>query len=138
VLYHIPSGTSGIVLQYELAVRFQSVDSLRGSPPQISGYAQQRHKTNSRTQKRKNQNLTPRSFPSLQNIPLYFEAIGTRGRRLRLAGVSICNHTAAKEVRNKKTRRLIYLIHLTSFSQCSYVDKISQTMHDQNETRNII
>jgi hypothetical protein len=36
-----------------------------------------------------------RSFPSLQNIPLYFEATGTRGRRLRLAGVSICNRTAA-------------------------------------------
>jgi hypothetical protein len=37
----------------------------------------------------------PRSFPSLQNIPLCFEATGTRGRRLRLAGVSICNRTAA-------------------------------------------
>jgi hypothetical protein len=37
----------------------------------------------------------PRSFPSLQNIPRYFEATGTRGRRLRLAGVSTCNRTAA-------------------------------------------
>jgi hypothetical protein len=45
--------------------------------------------------KRKTQNPTPKSFPSLQNIPLYFEATGTRGRRLRLAGVSICNRTAA-------------------------------------------
>jgi hypothetical protein len=32
---------------------------------------------------------------SLKNIPPYFEATGTRGRRLRLAGVSICNRTAA-------------------------------------------
>jgi hypothetical protein len=53
-----------------------------------------RHKTNNRTQKR-TQNPTPRSLPSLQNIPLYFEATGTRGRRLRLAGMSICNRTAA-------------------------------------------
>jgi hypothetical protein len=34
------------------------------------------------------------SRPS-KNIPPYFEATGTRGRRLRLAGVSICNRTAA-------------------------------------------
>jgi hypothetical protein len=34
------------------------------------------------------------SRPS-KNIPLNFEATGTRGRRLRLAGVSICNRTAA-------------------------------------------
>jgi hypothetical protein len=54
-----------------------------------------RDTTNNRTQKRKTQNPTPRSLPSLQNIPLYFEATGTRGRRLRLAGVSICNRTAA-------------------------------------------
>jgi hypothetical protein len=40
----------------------------------------------------------PRSFPSLQNITLYFEATGTRGRRLRLAGVSICNRTAASQL----------------------------------------
>jgi hypothetical protein len=54
-----------------------------------------RDKTNNRTHKKKTQNPTPRSFPSLQNIPLYFEATGARGRRLRLAGVSICNRTAA-------------------------------------------
>jgi hypothetical protein len=62
---------------------------------QTSGCAQQRHKTNNRTQKRKTQN--PRSFPSLQNTPLYLEATGTRGRRLRLAGVSICNCTATSQ-----------------------------------------
>jgi hypothetical protein len=60
-----------------------------------SGYAQQKHKTNNRTQKRKTQNPTPRSLLSLQNIPPYFEVTSTRGRRLRLAGVSICNRTAA-------------------------------------------
>jgi hypothetical protein len=38
---------------------------------------------------------TPRSLPSLQNIPPYSEVTSTRGRRLRLAGVSICNRTAA-------------------------------------------
>jgi hypothetical protein len=54
-----------------------------------------RHKTNNRTQKRKTQNPTPRRPPSLQNILLYFEATGARGRRLRLAGVSICSRTAA-------------------------------------------
>jgi hypothetical protein len=38
------------------------------------------------------QSPTPRSF---QNIPLYFEATSTKGRRLRLASVSISNRTAA-------------------------------------------
>jgi hypothetical protein len=52
-------------------------------------------KKNNRTQKRKTQNPTPRSLLSLQNNPLYFEATSTRGRRLRLAGVSICNRTVA-------------------------------------------
>jgi hypothetical protein len=37
----------------------------------------------------------PQDLPHPQNIPLYFEATGTRGRRLRLAGVLICNRTAA-------------------------------------------
>jgi hypothetical protein len=47
------------------------------------------------TKKKDPKPKTPRSFPSLQNIPLYFEATGARGRRLRLAGLSICNRTAA-------------------------------------------
>jgi hypothetical protein len=51
--------------------------------------------TKQTTEHKKERPKTPRSFPSLQNIPLYFEATGTRGRRLRLAGVSICNRTAA-------------------------------------------
>jgi hypothetical protein len=34
---------------------------------------------NNQTQKRKTQNPTPRSLPSLQNIPPYFEVTGTRG-----------------------------------------------------------
>jgi hypothetical protein len=47
------------------------------------------------TQKRKTQNPTPRSLLSLQNNPPYLEVTSTRGRRLRLAGVSICNRTVA-------------------------------------------
>jgi hypothetical protein len=62
------------------------------SPPH---YAQQKHKTTEQKKKERPKTQPPRSFPSLQNIPLYFEATGTRGRRLRLAGVSICNRTAA-------------------------------------------
>jgi hypothetical protein len=45
--------------------------------------------------KKKAQNPTPRSFPSLQYIPLYFEATSTTGRRLRLTGVSMCDRTTA-------------------------------------------
>jgi hypothetical protein len=55
-----------------------------------SDYAQQRYKTNNRTQKRKTQNPIPRSLLSLQKCPPYFEVTSTKGRRLRLAGVSIC------------------------------------------------
>jgi hypothetical protein len=45
--------------------------------------------------KRKTQNPTPRSLLSFQNIPPYSEVTGTRGRRLRLVGVLVCNRTAA-------------------------------------------
>jgi hypothetical protein len=45
--------------------------------------------------KRKTENPTPRSLQSLQNIPPYSEATGTRGRRLPLAGVLVYNRTAA-------------------------------------------
>jgi hypothetical protein len=44
---------------------------------------------NNQIQKRKTQNPTPRSLPP------YSEVTGTRGRRLRLAGLSVCNRTAA-------------------------------------------
>jgi hypothetical protein len=45
--------------------------------------------------KKKIQNPAPGPLPSLQNITPYSEVTGTKGRRLRLAGVSVCNCTAA-------------------------------------------
>jgi hypothetical protein len=54
----------------------------------------------------------------------FIKATGTRGRRLRLAGVSICNRTAAgqadvecqaNEVRNKKSRRRMFLYLCNSY-----------------------
>jgi hypothetical protein len=54
-----------------------------------------KHKTNNRTQKRKTQNPTPKIFPIPPKYPTLFRSDWYRGRRLRLAGVSICNRTAA-------------------------------------------
>jgi hypothetical protein len=56
-----------------------------------------KHKTNNRTQKRKTQNPTPKIFPIPPKYPTLFRSDWYRGRRLRLAGVSICNRTATSQ-----------------------------------------
>jgi hypothetical protein len=55
-------------------------------------------KQTTKHKKKKDPKPNPKISPAPPKQPTYFEATGTggrRGRRLRLAGVSICNRTAA-------------------------------------------